>query len=80
MENIESLQKVGKMANLSEDQILVGIGIHLIRKLTGTAETTWSRSQIKCPCNCGGQLDFSNTMCIGKSIVYSFLFLDGFDY
>ena len=75
LENIEALEKVGKMTNLPEDQILVGVGVHLIRQLTGTAETTWSRSQVQCPCKCGVKLDHSNTMYLGKSSVYSFVVL-----
>ena len=33
--NIESLKKIGNKKGLSEDQITAGIGIHLVRKLTG---------------------------------------------
>lgn len=68
VENIEALEKIGKMTNLSEDQILVGIGVHLIRQLTGTAKTTWSKSQIQCPCQCGVKLDYSKTMYIGSEV------------
>ena len=75
LENIEALEKVGKMTNLPEDQILVGVGVHLIRQLTGTAETTWCRSQIQCPCKCGVKLDYSNTMYLGKSQFILSLFL-----
>lgn len=72
--NIEALKKIEKMTGpwvprnerLSDDQILVGIGVHLIKKLTGRAETTLKRSQIECPCKCGGKLDCSNHMYIGS--------------
>ena len=75
--NVAALKKIQEMSDpsipekdrLSEDQILVGIGVHLVKKLTGKGETTWKRSQIYCPCGCKEKLDYSDSMFIGKYIL-----------
>ena len=64
-ENIAALKKIQEMT-LSEDQIVVGIGVHVVKKLTGRAETTVKRSNMKCPCGCKGTLDYTPEMFIGK--------------
>ena len=64
-ENIAALKKIQGMT-LSEDQVAVGIGVHVVKKLTGQAEATLKRSKMKCPCGCKGTLDYTPEMFIGK--------------
>ena len=71
-DNLAALSKIQKMKNLSEDQIVVGIGIHLIQKLSGKAETNYKKSSMKCPCGCSGKLDNGGKMFIGN---LKFLFI-----
>ena len=70
-ENLAALQKIQKLAakkgDLTEDQILVGLGVHLIKKLTGRALTNWKKRGIECPCGCKETLEFSRNMYIGKA-------------
>ena len=70
-ENLAALQKIQKLAakkgDLTEDQILVGLGVHLIKKLTGRALTNRKKSGIECPCGCKETLEFSRNMYIGKA-------------
>ena len=63
-ENIAALKKIQGMT-LFEDQVAVGIGVHVVKKLTGHAETTLKRSKMKCPCGCQGKLDYTPEMFIG---------------
>ena len=65
-DNLAALSKIQKMKNLSEDQIVVGIGIHLIQKLSGKAETNKKKSLMKCPCGCRGKLCNGEKMFIGN--------------
>ena len=65
-DNLAALSKIQKMKNLSEDQIVVAIGIHLIQKLSGKAETNNKKSLMKCPCGCSGKLDNGEKMFIGN--------------
>ena len=75
-DNLASLEKIQKLTDpslpekkrLSEDQILVGIGIHLVKKLQGIAQTTLKRSQMACPCGCKEKLDYTPEMYIGKYV------------
>jgi hypothetical protein len=53
--NLNSLKKVLKESKKEED-LEVGLGIHLISKLAGTVSTNCSKSQIKCPCGCQQQV------------------------
>ena len=66
-ENIAALQKIQKQRDLTEDQILVGVGVHLIKPLTGRALTNRKKSETKCPCGCEAKLEFSRKMYIGKA-------------
>ena len=69
-ENIDALKSVKKMGDakkLSEEEILVAVGIHLIQKLSGKATTSVKRSKTKCPCGCQEQLEMNNYMYIGKN-------------
>ena len=65
-DNLAALRKIQKMKNLSEDQIVVGIGIHLIQKLSGKAETNYKKSLMNCPCGCSGKLYNGEKMFIGN--------------
>ena len=75
-DNLASLEKIKKLTDpslpekkrLSEDQILVGIGVHLVKKLQGIAQTTMKRSQMACPCGCKEKLDYTREMYIGKYV------------
>ena len=79
-DNLASLKKIQKLTDpslpekkrLSEDQILVGIGIHLVKKLQGIAQTTLKRSRMACPCGCKEKLDYTPEMYIGKYVFYVF--------
>ena len=55
---------------LSEEDILVGVGNHIISKLSGRAITTRKKSQHKCPCGCAMKLDFGEKMYIGKLMFF----------
>ena len=66
-ENLAALQKIQKQRDLTEDQILVGVGVHLIKQLTGGALTNRKKSETKCPCGCEAKLEFSRKMYIGKA-------------
>ena len=65
-ENLAALQKIQKQGDLTEDQILVGVGVHLIKQLTGKALTNRKKSETKCPCGCEAKLEVSRKMYIGK--------------
>ena len=53
-EIVAALKKIKEMSDpsipekvrLSEDQILVGIGVHLVKQLTGKGEIMWRRSHL----------------------------------
>ena len=76
-ENLAALQKIQKQRDLTEDQILVGVGVHLIKQLTGGALTNRKKSETKCPCGCEEKLEFSGKMYIGKAR-FQFMHIDLF--
>ena len=76
-ENLAALQKIQKQGDLTEDQILVGVGVHLIKQLTGGALTNRKKSETKCPCGCEEKLEFSRKMYIGKAR-FQFMHIDLF--
>ena len=63
---LKDIKKKGDAKKLSKEQILVGVGIHLIQKLSGKAATSVKRSKTKCPCDCQEQLEGNELMYIGK--------------
>ncbi|XP_060552716.1 uncharacterized protein LOC132713995 [Ruditapes philippinarum] len=67
-DNLKKLETIWNMNKISEKQLLVGVGVHLIKKLTGEAYTTEDRACEVCPCGCGGKLD-TTAMCIGKLVL-----------
>ena len=50
LEDIEKLTNGNQLLKVSEDRLIVGIGKHLIRKLTGNACTSASKIEKNCPC------------------------------
>ena len=67
--NLEALRKIGEMSDnpcISEDQIILGVGLHLIHKLTGNSVTDPATNDVECPCGCPGILPSSSNMWIGK--------------
>ena len=50
LEDIEKLTNGNQLLKVSEDRLIVGIGKHLIRKLTGNACTSASKIEKICPC------------------------------
>ena len=52
---------------LSEDQIVVDIGVHLIKKLTGKVLSSPARCAIKCSCGCDEKFDEQQKMFIVKN-------------
>ena len=50
LEDIEKLTNGNQILKVSEDRLIVGIGKHLIRKLTGNASTSASKVEKNCPC------------------------------
>jgi hypothetical protein len=72
-DNLKKLDTIWNMNKISEKQLLVGVGVHLIKKLTGEAYTTEDRACEVCPCGCGGKLD-TTAMCIGKLVLHNMYF------
>ena len=52
----------GDKNDLSEDGIVVVIGIHIIHKLTGKVKTNKTKRLKKCPCGCTGKLTLGEKM------------------
>ena len=50
LDDIEKLTNGNQLLKVSEDRLIVGIGKHLIRKLTGNACTNTSKIEKICPC------------------------------
>ena len=50
LEDIEKLTNGNQLLKVSKDRLIVGIGKHLIRKLTGNACTSASKTENICPC------------------------------
>ena len=65
-DNLVALKKIQEKSDLTQDEIVVGIGIHLIQTLSGMAETNKKKSMMKCPCGCTGKLDYGEKMYIGN--------------
>ena len=51
---------------IKEEDILAGIGIHVIAKLSGKAVASREESLHKCPCGCNKNLPFGDKMYIGN--------------
>ena len=64
---LKSIKKRGDAKKLSEEDILVAVGFHLIQKLSGEATTSVKRSNTICPCGCTEKLEGNNFMYIGKN-------------
>lgn len=62
--NRHQLNSIFSMKNLPEKDLLVALGVHLIRKLSGKCFTNRSKAGNSCPCGCGEKLT-STAMCIG---------------
>ena len=70
-ENLHAIQRIQhkhkmEKEKLSKEDILVGIGNHVISKLSGNAMTSRTKRQHKCPCGCTMKLAFGEKMYIGK--------------
>ncbi|XP_045203197.2 uncharacterized protein LOC123556495 [Mercenaria mercenaria] len=65
-ENCQQLTRIFERQDLSENEVLVGCGVHLIKKLSGNAFTNTYRGNLTCPCGCGEKLQATD-MCIGTS-------------
>ena len=50
LEDIEKLTNGNQQLKVSEDRLIVGVGTHLIRKLTGNACTSTTKIEKICPC------------------------------
>ena len=67
-ENLESINKiVEKEDTLYENQLACGIGVHIIKKLSGRATVDRSKLIEQCPCGCDDKAD-SGAMWIGKEM------------
>ena len=70
-ENLDAILKIQqrqRMENdeIKEEDILVGIGIHIIAKLSGKAVASREKSLHKCPCGCNKNLQVGDKMYIGN--------------
>ena len=68
-ENLESINKIAeKEDTLSENQLACGIGVHIIKKLSGRATVDRTKLVERCPCGCDDKA-YSGAMWIGKENV-----------
>ena len=64
---------LGETDRLQENDILVGIGLHIIQKLAGEAATSPAKCKTDCPCGCLDLLKSNKDMYIGNTIFRSLL-------
>ena len=71
--NLDAINKIQeKKDHLKEDDIVVGVGNHLVAKLAGRAVTSKARSKLKCPCGCVDKPEVGK-MYIGKILLLAHL-------
>ena len=70
-ENLDKIKVVAENAKkYSEDEIVTWLGLHIIKKLSGTVHTSKTKQKKLCPCGCHGKLD-DGKMYIGKVNMYT---------
>ena len=73
--NLDALWTIQQKKDLKEEDIVVGIGNHLISKLAGRALTNKAKSQLNCPCGCSAKLEYGEKTYIGMPGLYFVHFL-----
>ena len=68
--NLDALWTIQQKEDLKEEDVVVGIGNHLISKLAGRALTNKAKSQLNCPCGCSVKLEYGEKTYIGMPDLY----------
>ena len=63
--NLDALWRIQQKKDLKEEDIVVGVGNHLISKLAGRTLTNKAKSQLNCPCGCSAKLEYGEKTYIG---------------
>ena len=68
--NLDALWTIQQKRDLKEEDIVVGVGNHLISKLAGRTLTNKAKSQLNCPCGCSAKLEYGEKTYIGTLDLY----------